>query len=363
MSSNIIRFIPLQKENLFQRIFNIRPKQNAFIEVNNLFAAKSVFEISPDAISEIANRYKIDVYKKFSDQLKKIYADYVKFCLNDHVANTEDLHLLKHLRELLLLNEKEVSEIYHQLASEIYKKEYNEAIADGRMDTNDDKSLKFLQENLLLPDNLKNKIDNECRTLFVNNYYTKIVSDQRLSPDEINEFDAIAKSLNATVVLDDTSRELYNKFKLYWNIENGVIPAFAVDLNLQKNEVCYYKAYTSFYEQRTVTKRINYGGPSLSIKIMRGLYYRTGSYKVNKVQEEQLVMLDKGYVYLTNKRLLFVGEKKNSTLRLNRILAFTPYSNGLEIVKDSGRNPFYLMESDIDLFAMILSRVLKDDNG
>jgi hypothetical protein len=74
-------------------------------------------------------------------------------------------------------------------------------------------------------------------------------------------------------------------------------------------------------------------------------------------------MLDNGYLYLTNKRLLFIGNKKNSTIRLNRILSFTPYTNGLEIVKESGRNPFFLIDGDIDLFAMILSRVLKDDNG
>ena len=363
MSSNIIQFIPLQKQNLFQKIFNILPKENAFIELNNLFSEKPAQEISPAAISEIAGRYKIDIHKKFSHQLKNIYSAHVSFCLKDHLANTEDLNLLRHLRDIFLLNEKEVSEIYNQLASEIYKKHLNDVIADGRKDLNEEESLKFLQNNLLLPDELKNKIDNECRTLFVNDFYKKMVSDERLSPDEINEFNAIAKSLNATVILDDASRELYNKFKLYWNIENGEIPPLNVDLNLHKNEVCYFKTLTSLHEQRTITKRINYGGPSYSIKIMRGLYYRTGSYNVKKVQEEQLVMLDNGYLYLTNKRLLFIGNKKNSTIRLNRILAFTPYTNGLEIVKDSGRNPFFLIDGDIDLFAMILSRVLKDDNG
>src|SRR5690606_6125721 len=97
------------------------------------------------------------------------------------------------------------------------------------------------------------------------------------------------------------------------------------------NERCYFKTPAEWHELRTITKRINYGGPSARIKIMKGLSYRVGSMKVERVTKETMQQLDTGTLYVTNKRLIFTGNKKTSNIKLEKILSVIPYSNGIEI--------------------------------
>lgn len=81
------------------------------------------------------------------------------------------------------------------------------------------------------------------------------------------------------------------------------MPEKLVEINLQRGECCYYSDNVEWYEKRTVTKRINYGGAVARIRIEKGLYYRVGSVNYEKVSSEQIQLIDKGEVFITNKRI------------------------------------------------------------
>jgi hypothetical protein len=53
-----------------------------------------------------------------------------------------------------------------------------------------------------------------------------------------------------------------------------------------------------------------------------------------------------------------MGQKGNKTIPVNRILNFKPYKNGIEIQKDSGKSPFLKFENNVDIFSMILARIM-----
>jgi hypothetical protein len=150
-----------------------------------------------------------------------------------------------------------------------------------------------------------------------------------------------------------------NRYKLFWKIENEDIPVIDVDVNLQKSEVCYFHEYANWYEYRTVTHRTNYGVTTARIKIMKGVYYRVGSIKTSPVKSEELKLIKLGDLYLTNKRIIFVGNSKNSTIHINKILSFTPYSDGLTIEKETGKSPTITM-SNAEIFCLILARLMKE---
>jgi hypothetical protein len=88
-----------------------------------------------------------------------------------------------------------------------------------------------------------------------------------------------------------------------------------------------------FQEQRTKT---TYQGKSqgISIKIAKGLYYRTGSFKGNPISSEQMTILGNGMLALTNKNLYFASETKNLKTPYNKIISITPYSDGIGLQKD-----------------------------
>jgi hypothetical protein len=170
----------------------------------------------------------------------------------------------------------------------------------------------------------------------------------------------MAKCLGVTVHQDEATRNLLDKYRLYWLIDSGDIPEISVDITLTKNEKCHFVCRANWYEQRKITKRIRYSGPTLRLKMAKGLYWRMGDLGVQRVSEDIMAHIDSGNLFLTNKRIIFLGDNKSTNIKLNKIVDFTPYSNGVTIVKDAGRSPFLEFSKDVDLFAMILKRVIRD---
>ena len=191
-------------------------------------------------------------------------------------------------------------------------------------------------------------------------FFENSVSDERLSPNEEQQFELICKSLNVDIKIDEKTKAKLNKYKLFWVIENGEIPEINVQMSLDKNEKCYFQTSCEWFEKRTVTQRINYAGPTASIKIMKGVRYRVGSIKPQRVTSEEWKLIDKGTMYLTSKRVIFLGQSKNLNIKLVKILSFTPYSDGVELTKDAGRNPLIMFNNNVDIFSIIMSRLLNE---
>ena len=357
---NLYIKLELQNSGFFQRLLKNEPKENAFIEVNNLLATKPIKEIQLEEIEAISTKYKINLHEKFLNQLKELYERYLKKCFDDNILTDQEVDELTYLRHLLALEDYEVSEIHDKLGGDIYKKSYDEAINKGVLEESKKSFLSQLQKNLHLPDEIANKITSESRKNFINLQLGKIIEDGRVSPEEWEELNTIAKNLNAELTIDEASKTQLEKMKLYWLIENGDIPVKQVDINLQQGEQCYFSIYIDWLENRTVTKRINYAGPGLRIKIMKGVYYRAGSVKVQRITSDELQVIDSGTVYVTNKRIIFVGNKKNSTIQLTKILSVNPYSDGVGIEKDSGKSPILRVTNNADILAMVLGRVIND---
>jgi hypothetical protein len=162
----------------------------------------------------------------------------------------------------------------------------------------------------------------------VKNYLDRAISDEKLSPEEEKEFYAISSSLNVEIKMDKKNKDHLEKLKLFWIIENGVLPVLEIDINLQKNEQCYFESYVDWYEER----RHNW------------------------------TLIDSGNVYLTNKRVLFMGNSKNTNIRFEKILSCTIRPDGVEIDKDAGKIPILKPKKDAEIMGRILKRLIKNYN-
>ena len=74
---------------------------------------------------------------------------------------------------------------------------------------------------------------------------------------------------------------------------------------------------------------------------------------------EHYKLIDSGEVFFTNKRIIFMGSHGNKNIPLTKILDITPFSNGIEIGKDTGKKPFFEC-SDSEEMGIMLARLLKD---
>lgn len=358
--NKIYNFKDLERPTFFQKLLKKKLPQNFVLEVNNVLAKKQLMKVTQSDISEIVTRYGANVLKKCNSALTELYTDYLKYCLTDKVLSETELQELKHLKDILSLTEKDINEIHNKIAGAIYNKSMKDIVSDGIIDKSEEDFLIKLQNDLKLSDDIANKISEQVRGQFVQDFFNKAVSDERLSPQEEEQLELISKKLNIKLQIDDKIKSKLDRYKLYWVIENGEIPEINVPLSLEKNEKCYFQTKCEWYEMRTVTQRINYSGTTASIKIMKGVRYRVGTIKPQRITSEQWKQIDYGSMYLTNKRIILIGQSKNSNIKLQKILSFTPYSDGVEISKDAGRNPLIRFSTNTDIFSLILSRLLNE---
>lgn len=279
------------------------------------------------------------------------------FIQDDEITDAEQSYLTD-LRNLLGISDSELRTIEEELLAPRFAAGVDDAVADNRLTATERTNLDRLRQRLRLDEQTADRILQSAAQARMDRAVKEATSDGRLSPDETKALYALAANLGATLMIDAPTRAAFERMQLLWRIDNGMLPTISVSINLQKNEVCHDRVSAVWYEHRTRTVRVNYGGPVASIRISKGLRYRVGSVGVHRITREELTEIDQGTLYLTNKRLIFDGQKKNTTIRLSALLSFTPCSDGLILEKSSGRSPSLAIAGDVELFCALLSAAL-----
>ena len=352
-----------KKPSLIGRILKRTPKENALIEINNLFVKNEddLTKVSLEQVQEITDKYKIKLTKKFKALRLDLFRTYIHHCLEDQVIDESEINTFLHLKKLLHLKDVEIKQVLNFETNKLYDQEVKNAVSDGILTKEEKDNLALLKKNLLLNDQVADDILQTNSNKVLNDFINDAVSDERLSDEEFKRMNEISLSLGIEPKLNQRTKENLERYRLYWTIENGELPIYEnPPINIQKSENLYFKANVNWQEQRRVTKRINYGGPTVRIKIAKGVYYRMGSISAKSVSEDVWQVIDSGNIYLTNKRLIFMGSRGNKTIRLNKILDITPFKNGVDIQKDTGKSPFLEFNTNVDIFSMMLVRLMSE---
>ncbi len=123
------------------------------------------------------------------------------------------------------------------------------------------------------------------------------------------------------------------------DLMNGVVPQRAkisgAPFNLQKKEqLVWLFDQVDYLEDKT---RREYVGAThgVSIRIMKGVYYRVGEFKGRPVDRTERVRMDNGILGVTDKHLYFAGPGKSFRIPYNKIVSFTPFSDGIGVIRDA----------------------------
>lgn len=347
----------LVKQSFFQKIFKIIPKRNFIIELQNLLAQNedNLLAISPQDVESLKAKYKI---KKDSFTLdKEVLLDkYISVCLWDSRLSDNEKKQLSHLCRLLELNEGYLLRRIREEGELIYRNKVQYVISDDKITDSEREELRTLRNEFNLSDSDGREIYSAESKKKIQAYVDALVAKRRMSPDEERTLDDMISGLNVDVRFADDGLK---KLRRFWNIENADLPVIDSPVNLQKTESLYYSAKIAWYEERTRTTSVSYAGLSTRFRIAKGLSLRVGNIAPSRNTEEYMKRIDSGNVYFTNKRIIFVGENANKTIPLSKILFITPFSNGVEIGKDTGKKPFFRC-SDPELMSLYLARLLKD---
>jgi hypothetical protein len=108
-----------------------------------------------------------------------------------------------------------------------------------------------------------------------------------------------------------------------------------VPFNFQKGEnLLWLFPGATYLEQRM---RTQYEGSyqGVSVRVARGLYYRTGGFRGRPVSTAEMVNLGQGSFGITERHMYFSGPSKAFRVRYDKIVSFTAYSDGIGFQRDA----------------------------
>jgi len=194
--------------------------------------------------------------------------------------------------------------------------------------------------------------------------FQSIISDGKITEDEKSALEELMNYFKVSQKDFKFDQKAFNKFYTLGLIDKGILPDIQehdIDIIFKKGEILHWGCPGALRKYQRVTNRINYSGPTASIKIMKGVRYRMGSIGYSTSSSEYLINEDTGVFWLTNQRIGFRGNRKNFVFPYSKIHAFELTKNGLTILKDGREKPYIIGLDDYDIPCMIISHILNND--
>jgi hypothetical protein len=337
------------------RLFGRRATENAYRKLHNLVATTPIRDVSPETIEEILREYRIEL-QEARPRLRELYTMVLAAFARDDVVTDGELEDLRRLRDLFGLGAGDVA----MAGVPVYRDALDRAAADQRVTEEERQRLAALVERLRLPDRIVQETQREVLGAIYERVLAQVGADRRLSPEEEGQLQALASDLGLSVTAAGATSVLLDRFRLLWRIENGELPDVDAPIRLAKGERCHAALPSSHHEFRTVTDAVGYTGPTARIRLAKGVYWRFGAIKVAPIRRDVLKELDTGTLYVTNRRLLFDGTKRNRAFPYAKIINVKLYQDGLQIERDTGKDQYFQFTGDAELLGAILNGAMRE---
>ena len=124
--------------------------------------------------------------------------------------------------------------------------------------------------------------------------------------------------------------------------EHSLVPRFdrrAVRLpfNLMKSEEMLWLFSGADYLEQVTSREFRGGSMGVSFRVAKGVYIRPSAFRGRSVESTSTQHTDSGTLGVTTKHIYFKGGRKSFRVRLEKIVSFEPYQDGLGIMRDSAR--------------------------
>jgi hypothetical protein len=340
------------------RLFGRKPRENCFIEIQNLLATRDLSALAAADVENLLSEY--DVSRSHaSGRLVDFYRTALQYFASEGLLSETDRQTLKHLHYVLGLEDSEVREAEVDALRELYRARLQSALRDSHLSDAEKTALESMATSFGLDHAIQQAVYKEEVLKVVQQAFDASIADKRLTTAEDQRLTEMASNFGVTWTHDDATRTLVERFRLLGRISSHDIPEIQANILLQRGEKCYAQFPCRLHEKRSVTKAVRYSGPGGRVRIMKGLSWRFGYVNVSRVTSEELRQIDSGTLYITSKRLLFDGQSKNVSVAFKKIIHFTLYKDGIQIEKDSGRDPYFLGDGDIELLGVTLEAALE----
>jgi hypothetical protein len=358
---NIFETKPLIKKSLWNRVSGSENSKNAFVVFNNLLAEKGIMGVERSHVIEICQQYKIKDWKtEFQTELRNCFLLAIGNFLSDLNIDESEVSQLNRLVELCCITNEEKMAIYQKAGASAYDELFVSFVNDEILTDSEKEILLKLKTTLSLSEESIQKLINARVHEIAERSMNEILVDKQIGPGELEAFIAKCSNLGVNYTFNEESQKVLDDYKDNWRLENEPLKEIEVSINLQKGEVCYYITNVTWHEIRTITQAYSYGGPAIRFKIVKGIYFRGGRTAVRRITSDQLTELDAGKLYVTNKRLIFDGLVRNTTIPYKSVLAIEPFEDGIRVEKEKGKSPVFQTLSTDHKLSIVLGRIFSE---
>lgn len=191
--------------------------------------------------------------------------------------------------------------------------------------------------------------DAKCREIYCSAFDSAI--DNYLDDGIIDRAEerSVARFMQFTGLTQDAlnankSLEKVVQSKVLQQLLNGQVPTPRITISgsfpfmLAKNETMLWLFRDVTLQMQKVRRQTVGRTRGVSVRVCRGVYYRTGGFKGTPVETTYMDTIGTGCVCLTDRNLYFHCPGKALKIPFNKILSLDPYTNGLGIQKDGAND-------------------------
>jgi len=330
------------------------------VELQNLFAAKLLSEVTRDDVDAILTRYRVNLTRR-REIVLRLWRQALRAFLRDDSLSDKEVAYLDALRHLFALTDRDVERAHIALAEPRYAEAFSEAVADEKLTPEELARLEKLAAALRLPERARRKAQEAPIQEIVERVLARVVADRRLSPAEEQALRDLQKNLGLPELrFGPATQAALDKYALLWRIENGELPFIPgpAPAPLQDGELCHLACRSFWHELRNYAGRAERPGAAPSVRVPRGLTYRVDGTAPKRVARDGLAPVDWGSLYVTSRRLVFIGQKTRETTRFTELLGLEVFADAIVLEKSSGRRPHLFLEGDVEVIAAIVAEVM-----
>jgi hypothetical protein len=166
------------------------------------------------------------------------------------------------------------------------------------------------------------------------------LADHMLTEQEESRIASLRTELGLTQDELGASHAALVKAAILRDLDQGRVPRRInfegnCPVNLRHGEIIVWVFNNVAYH--TVRSRTHYVGGSMgvSLRVMKGVYYRVGASKGERVQSAYLSHEGNGDLYVTDRAVYFVSPTSTFRIHGAKIVSIKPYSDGIEITRDA----------------------------
>lgn len=188
------------------------------------------------------------------------------------------------------------------------------------------------------------------------------IQDRRVSEYEKSVLRHFAEKLSISEKTQDWMEKEIAIYSLLNEYEvSNELPVIDVPVILQKNEVGHLYIPANLIEERVVGREYRGASKGVSVRVVKGVSFRVGQSKGRLHSEKAQISVSEGAFVITNKRVIFSGDRKSIAHNLTKLIDMRLYDDAFQYTITNRQSPIVigLMGSAYaELCGIVLSKAL-----